>query len=236
MFLCCSPLKKIEMIRKLLLLLFVFGLVVSCSTDNADDATDDSQISMEDDGMTDDDAGDDDTSDDDMMGDDTTDDDMMGDDTMDDDMMGDDTMDGSNDSGIDIIGLWTLSEIQFEEAAGSFELEVIREVVAALGSEGCFLISFDFMEDETVAIENRADFLNLDSLLLGGDLTCPDESTVETTMWSLQDTELTLLDENEQEQTFTLILEDENTLIIPGTEVDEELLMGAEAVFVRVVE
>ena len=92
------------------------------------------------------------------------------------------------------------------------------------------------MEDETVAIENRADFLNLDSLLLGGDLTCPDESTVETTMWSLQDTELTLLDENEQEQTFTLILEDENTLIIPGTEVDEELLMGAESVFVRVVE
>lgn len=187
-FLCISPHNSQQMIRRFLVFLLVFGIAVSCSTDNSDDTNTDDVIGMEDNGTND---------------------------TMTDQL--------------DLVGLWVLSEIRLDEGVDDFTLELLDVVVDDLFEQECYLISFEFKEDGTVDISNRAS----DVEVTGIEITCPETIEVVTTGWVLDGDQLTLIDEVEGSETVTIIIEDENTFLIEGEEGIDEEFVGSQAVFVR---
>lgn len=199
------------MTRKFTLLVLVFALVFACSTDDSDDSTnDDDQIGMEDDGMMNDDDG------------------MMDDD---DGMMDDD--DPGNSTTGNLIGLWAISGLRFDETLDDDDLEFAEEILDFLTAQECYILTFDFMNDGTVITDSKANFIQANIGVGGLEIPCPEESEMITAMWSLDGNQLTITDEDLEEETITVTFEDDNTIIIDGSFVDENNYDGAEAVFTR---
>ncbi len=183
----------------------VFALVFACSTDDSDDGmNDDDQIGMEDDGMMDDDSS-------------------------------DDNPDDSNDDMTtgDLVGLWALSDIRFDETMDNDDLEFAKEIVAFLIDQECYLVTFDFMDDGTVTADSKVNFLEINVGVGGLDIPCPEESEVETTLWMLDGDQLTFVNDMQEEETITITFEGDDTFIVDGAAIDENNYDGGEAVFTR---
>ncbi|MEO0571470.1 MAG: hypothetical protein AAF039_07165 [Bacteroidota bacterium] len=189
------------MSRNLFLLLFVFALLVSCSTDNPDNSVDDNQIGMEDDGM------------------------MEGDEIMDDDSADDDM----EMEGVDLVGLWVLSEIRLDDNVNDITLEFLDLVIDDLVEQECYLISFNFMDDGVVEVESRVGDFEVEGI----EITCPEEVESVVVGWELNGDQLTLIDAMQESETITITLEDEDTFVLEGEEGIDEEFDGSQAVFVR---
>jgi len=186
-------------------LLFVMCfLVFSCSTDSEGETVDDDQIGMEDDGMLDDDMDSDDDDTDDEMSD--------------------------ND---DLIGLWVLTELRVDESVDDDDLDFAGEILNFLVAAECDLITFNFKDDGTVDSESKANYIEIGLGAGGLEIPCPEDSDVESTLWSLEGDQLTFVNDMQEEETITIVLEDEDTLIIAGQDIDENNYVGADAVFIR---
>ncbi len=199
------------MTRKFILLLSLFIVVYACSTDDSDDdMNDDDQIGMEDDAMMDDDDA--------MMDDD---------DASNDDDTPDDMTTGN------LIGLWALTDIRFDETMDDDDLEFAQEILAFLVDRECYIVTFDFMNNGTVTTDSKANFIEVNAGVGGLDIPCPEESEMTNTMWTLEGNQLTFIDTDLGEETVTVTFEGENTFIVDGSAIDENNYDGAEAVFTR---
>lgn len=162
--------------------------------------------------------------------DDTTDQDGV---TMGEDMMEDDTADenGMDEDAMnsELVGFWVLSEVRLDEEVEDTTLELLKLVIDNLFQQECYLITFDFMANGMVDAVTRAS----DFEVTGSDIMCPEESESATAQWSLEDDQLTLIDENGEEETITVVFEDDNTMIIQGEEAIEEDFANTEAVLIR---
>ncbi len=152
----------------------------------------------------------------------------------DDDQMG---MDDDMPAG-DLVGLWGLSDIRFDETVDDNDLEFAKDIVGFLIDQECYVVTFDFMDDGTVSSESKANYLanSIDLDQGGGGITvnCPEESDIETTLWMLDGDQLTFTNDQQEEETVTVSFEDEDTFIVDGSAIDENNYDGAEAVFIRI--
>ncbi|NQZ45702.1 MAG: hypothetical protein HRT65_15455 [Flavobacteriaceae bacterium] len=160
---------------------------------------------------------------------------MQDDDTTAEDGM-DDTSDDTSGTTGDLVGLWTLSDIRFDETLDNDDLEFAKEIIEFLIAQECYLVTFDFMDNGMVTSESKGNYLEINAGPTGLDIPCPEESDVFTSLWSLDGDQLTFIDEGEEKETLTIVFEDENTFIIDGSAVDENNYDGGEAVFIRVEE
>ena len=135
----------------------------------------------------------------------------------------------------DLVGTWVLTDLRFDETADNDDLDFAKEILMELQAIDCEAASFTFNADNTVVSESKLNFLaNSISVGAGGlVITCPDESDIEETTWSLESNQLTFVNEGADDETITIVFEDENTLIIAGEDIDENNYAGAEAVFTR---
>ncbi|MDT0605704.1 hypothetical protein [Croceitalea rosinachiae] len=195
---------------RLSLLFVICVLVFSCSTDNDGDIMETDQTGMEDDGMVDD--------------------------AMDDMDSNDDGSDDDMSSGVDLVGLWVLTELRIDETVDDDDLDFASDILDFLVAGECDLITFNFKDDGTVDSESKANFIEVGLGADGLEIPCPEQSDLETTLWSLDGDQLTFINDMQEEETITIVLEDEVTLIIAGQDIDENNYVGADAVFTKVVE
>ena len=195
--------------KKLLSLILILTFVFACSSDSEDSmAMNDDEVAMEDDGAgTDDDSDDTDDSSDDMNDEETP---------------------------SPIIGVWVLTELHIEEGQSTDDLELAQAVLQLLVENECDVATFDFMEDGTLVSENKASFLEVSVGLDGITVPCPEESSTESVTWVLDGDQLTLTDNDRDQETITIELEGD-TLIIASGGIDPDF-DGADAVFTRSVE
>ena len=106
------------------------------------------------------------------------------------------------------------------------------EIVDELLAEDCFLVSFTFNADGTATAEDKVNYIEVNAGPSGLEVPCPSQSDIESTLWSLDGDQLTFINDNQEEETITIQLE-EDTLIIAGEDIDEDNYAGAEAVFTR---
>lgn len=165
--------------------------------------------------------------------------DSLGDDEigMEDDGMVDDDMDSDDDSSNnDLVGLWVLTELRIDEMVDDDDLDFASEILNFLVAAECDLITFDFKSDGTVDSESRANYIEIGLGAGGLEIPCPEQSDIESTLWSLDGDQLTFVNDMQEEETITIILEDDSTLIIAGQDIDENNYVGADAIFTKVVE
>ena len=141
---------------------------------------------------------------------------------------------GNNENGTnDLVGTWVLTDLRVDSTVNDDDLDFAKEIIAFLQGINCDIIVFTFNSDGTAVSDSKADFLSINVGIGGLDIPCPTESTMETTTWSLEGDQLTFINENLEEETITIAFEGDNTLIIPGENIDENNYAGADAVFTR---
>ncbi|WP_420402118.1 hypothetical protein [Flagellimonas sp.] len=205
--------------RTYLLLFLALALVFSCSTDSTDDADLDPNMEQ----GSDDDSGE------------GTDDDS---DDINDDSDTDDTMDDNGENVVsydNLVGEWLLSDLRFDETLNDDQLNFAKQILEYLTENECDLITLTFNDDGSSVSESKVDHLSINAGVGGLEIPCPVEVDEEAATWALEDDQLTLTDEAMEERTITIVMEDENTLIIDGADVDENNYDGAEAVFIKQV-
>lgn len=141
---------------------------------------------------------------------------------------------GNPDDTIDLVGTWVLDDLRIDSSLDDDDLDFAKQILDFLRAEGCDILVFTFNADQTVVSDSKADFIAPTVGTGGLVIPCPDETDTETSTWSLDGNQLTVVDEDMQEETITITLEDANTLIIAGEDIDENNYTGADAVFERV--
>ena len=131
-----------------------------------------------------------------------------------------------------LVGTWNLTDVRFSGEAGGLEVNLADQIVDALVAEDCVLVSFTFNEDGTAVSENSVQFLEINAGLTGLDVSCPTDTTIDTTQWSLDGDQLTFINEDLEEETITIQL-DGTTLIISGEDIDSDNFSEGEAIFTR---
>lgn len=132
-----------------------------------------------------------------------------------------------------LVGIWVISELRVDESVDDDDLDFAQQIVDFLVGEDCDLVTFDFNDDERVQVDNRVNFLRPSATPTGLTVPCPEESDMENSAWSLEGDQLTFINDMEEELTITVTFEDEDTLIIAGSDINAENFTGAEAVFTR---
>jgi len=143
---------------------------------------------------------------------------------------GDDNNDDANDAS-SLVGTWNMTDVRFTEVDDA-TLILADEIVDELLAEDCFLVSFTFNADGTATAEDKVNYIEVNAGPSGLEVPCPSQSDIESTLWSLDGDQLTFINDNQEEETITIQLE-EDTLIIAGEDIDEDNYAGAEAVFTR---
>ena len=142
----------------------------------------------------------------------------------------DDNNDDANDAS-SLVGTWNMTDVRFTEVDDA-TLILADEIVDELLAEDCFLVSFTFNADGTATAEDKVNYIEVNAGPSGLEVPCPSQSDIESTLWSLDGDQLTFINDNQEEETITIQLE-EDTLIIAGEDIDEDNYAGAEAVFTR---
>nr|WP_299073910.1 lipocalin family protein [uncultured Allomuricauda sp.] len=134
-----------------------------------------------------------------------------------------------------IIGTWVLTDLRIDSSTNNSNLNFAKEALDAFNALDCDIASFTFNADNTATSENKTNYIasNINVGIGGLTVDCPEESDTETTIWSLDGDQLTFVNEDMEEETITITLEDENTLIIAGEDIDENNYDGADAVFTK---
>ena len=131
-----------------------------------------------------------------------------------------------------LVGTWNMTDVRFQEDPMDTSLNLADEIVDQLVAEDCFLVTFTFNADGTASAENKVNFIEINADAMGLDVPCPEQSDIETTLWSLTENELTFVNEDQEEETIKIQLEG-NTLILAGDDINAENYSGAEVVFTR---
>nr|WP_299383238.1 hypothetical protein [Allomuricauda sp.] len=152
----------------------------------------------------------------------------------DDDTNGEDVENMVSNDGL--VGTWILSDLRFDETLNNDQLDFAKEILEYLIENECDLITMTFNDDGSTVSQSKVDHLSINAGATGLEIPCPSEVDEEAATWSLEDDQLTLVDEAMEEATITVVMEDENTLLINGSDVDENNYDGAVAVFVKQVE
>ncbi len=146
--------------------------------------------------------------------------------------------DDDNDSDIrasDLLGLWQLTDLRIDPNVDDIELTLARDILLAAVVQDCNVLSFLFSDNNTVVSESKLDYI-ADNITIGGGgmitVDCPDETDTENSEWTLSGSSLTIFVEGGDSETIAIILEDDNTLIISGENIDE-LYTGSDAVFTK---
>lgn len=148
----------------------------------------------------------------------------------------DDNNEGDNemvDSTNDLIGTWLLTDLRIDSGVDDDDLDFAKEIITFLNGIDCELITFTFNADNTVISDSKANFISIDVGAGGLDIPCPTESTSESSTWRLEGSQLTFINENMEEETVTITIENGTTLILPGESIDEDNYAGADAVFTK---
>jgi hypothetical protein len=131
-----------------------------------------------------------------------------------------------------LVGTWNMTDVRFEEDPMDTSLNLADEIIDQLVEENCFLVTFAFNADGTATGENKVNYIEINASPTGLDVPCPEQSDIETTLWTLVGDQLTFINEDQEEETITIQLEG-NTLILAGDDINAENYTGAEAVFTR---
>ncbi len=145
-----------------------------------------------------------------------------------------DDSDGNPNGTTDLVGTWVLDDLRIDSSIDDDDLDFAKQILDFLRAEGCDILVFTFNADQTLVSDSKANFIAPTVGTGGLVIPCPDETDRETSTWSLEGNQLTVVDENMQEETITITFEDANTLIIAGEDIDENNYVGADAVFERV--
>ncbi|UII77010.1 lipocalin family protein [Flagellimonas sp. HMM57] len=140
-----------------------------------------------------------------------------------------------NDTAIDLVGTWVLTDLRIDENTNDDDLNFAKQILDNFKSSDCDIVIFTFRGDGTAVSENKVNFIaeNINVGAGGLSVDCPSESVTETTTWSLDGDQLTFVDSNMEEEVITVVLEDENTLIIAGEDINADNYTGADGVFTR---
>lgn len=133
-----------------------------------------------------------------------------------------------------ILGTWNISAVQVDEGNTDDELAFLAEIVGVLVAQDCEAVTLIFNENGTLSTRNGANDIgiNVNAGGTGLSIDCPDTFETETTTWSLEGDQLTVVDGDGVAQTSTIVLS-ENELIVAGEEIDEDRFMGSNVVFVK---
>lgn len=223
-YLQCKPHKLNTMKRTYLILFLAMALVFSCTTESTDDADLDPNMEQ---------SSEDDSND-------GTEDDSESDDTNSDtDDSPDDSIDDNTENVVsydNLVGKWLLSDLRFDETLNDDQLNFAKQILEYLIENECDLITLTFNDDGSSVSESKVDHLSINAGASGLEIPCPAEVDEAAATWTLEDDQLTLTDEAMEERTITIVMEDENTLVIDGADVDENNYNGAEAVFIKQLE
>ncbi len=149
--------------------------------------------------------------------------------------------DNEDDSGntqettINLLGTWVLTDLRIDENTNDDDLNFAKQLLDAFSALDCDIVTFTFRNDNTVTSEDKTNFIiqNVTAGAGGLSVDCPTESVSETTTWSLDGDQLTFINDDLEEETITIELEDENTLIIAGSDINTNNYTGADAVFTK---
>ena len=133
----------------------------------------------------------------------------------------------------ELIGTWLLTDLRIDSGVDDDDLDFAQQIIAFLNGIDCELITFTFNADNTVVSDSKADFISINVGAGGLDIPCPTESTSESSTWRLEGNQLTFINEDMQEETVTISIEDGTTLILPGESIDPNNYSGADAVFTK---
>ncbi|MEL6304180.1 MAG: hypothetical protein AAGL29_07585 [Bacteroidota bacterium] len=137
------------------------------------------------------------------------------------------------DTTSEIVGTWLLTDLRIDSGVDDDDLEFAQQIIAFLNGIDCELITFTFNEDNTVVSDSKANFLSINVGAGGLDIPCPTESASESSTWRLEGNQLTFINENMEEETVTISIENGTTLILPGESIDPDNYAGADAVFTK---
>ncbi len=133
----------------------------------------------------------------------------------------------------ELVGTWVLTDLRTDDTVNNDDLNFAKQIIAFLQGTNCNLVTFTFNGDGTLASDNKVNFLSINLGAGGLDVPCPTESDMESSTWSLDGDQLTIVNGDMEEETITIIIENNTTLIIPGENIDENNYAGADAVFTR---
>lgn len=135
----------------------------------------------------------------------------------------------------DLVGLWTLTDLRIDSGVSDLELALARDIVLAFRDQDCDILTFDFATNNTYVAEDKINYLEENITIGEGGLLmveCPEQTDTESAEWTFSGSSLTLFEEGGDSQTIPVIVEDDNTILIPGEVIDESYA-GADGVFVR---
>jgi len=94
-----------------------------------------------------------------------------------------------------LVGLWVLTELRIDESVDNDDLDFASGILDFLVATECDLITFDFKADGTVDSESKANYIEVGIGTGGLEIPCPEQSDIETTLWSLDGDQLTFINE-----------------------------------------
>ncbi|NNC34883.1 MAG: hypothetical protein HKO09_08410 [Croceitalea sp.] len=130
-------------------------------------------------------------------------------------------------------GTWALTDIRYENNTDNTDLIFAQQILEVLVDQSCDLTTFTFNADGTVVAESKLEYLEFNAGANGLEVPCPEQSIIENSLWSLDGDQLTVINDQQEEETITITFEGNNTFIISGEEVDASNYVGADAVFNR---
>ncbi|NJB70985.1 hypothetical protein GGR42_001447 [Saonia flava] len=133
-----------------------------------------------------------------------------------------------------IVGTWDIAELRVDEGSTDDDLLFAAGIVDVLVAQNCGVVSLVFEQNGTLSTRNGVNNVEVDLNSQGNGLSipCPDTFETETTTWSLEGNQLTVIDGNGVEQMSTIQLNG-GTLIVAGEEVSEDNFTGADIVFTK---
>jgi hypothetical protein len=132
-----------------------------------------------------------------------------------------------------LVGTWALTDIRYENTQENTDLIFAKQILEVLLSQECELTSFTFNADGSVMAESKLEYLEFNAGANGLEVPCPELSDIENSLWSLEGNQLTVINEQQEEEMIIITFEGNNTFVISGEEVDAANYVGADAVFTR---
>jgi hypothetical protein len=132
-----------------------------------------------------------------------------------------------------LIGYWSFSELDTEGATDNVELS--NDILSVLVASGCDILSYDFKSDMSVTASVRDYTETGNSVNESGTgllIECPSNVVTSTSVWELNDDQLSFINSDNEIETITIEL-DGDILIVPGEVINEDNLAGTDAIFVR---
>lgn len=138
----------------------------------------------------------------------------------------------TGDPALRLVGDWELSTAYFDEES-SIDAVVAAQLFEELRGQNCPLLVFEFGEDGTGIAQSKLEFLDISADVGSFDVDCPQPTSVEAFLWTLEEDQLSVTDAEGVTSVVTLINSSKNAFEVAGEEVDPDTFSGSVAVFIR---